>query len=384
MPLQDHMQLISVDDHLIEHPRVWADRLPAKYQELGPHIVEVPRAKGGAPSQVWEYQGQAYPQIGLNAVAGKKPEEYGIDPSRFDEMLPGCYDPVQRLADMDLDGVEAALCFPSFPRFAGTVFLEGEDRDVALASVTAFNDFMLDEWCAAAPHRYIPVMLLPLWSTELCVAEIERCSARGARAISFPDNPAGPLGLPSFFTTHWDDVFRAATAARLPLCMHFGTSRITPATSADATSAVHTALFGITLYNSMCEVIFSSILDRHPELKIVYSEGGIGWLPYALQRIDQVWEKYRHYTFIEPPLDPHRRPSEVARDHIWGCFIDDPVGIRMRDEVGIDQLLWESDYPHVDSLWPNSRKNAETAFADVPDEEVARITSQNARALFHF
>lgn len=115
MPLQDSMQLISVDDHLIEHPRVWADRLPAKYQDLGPRIVEVPRAKGGPPSQVWQYQGKTYPQIGLNAVAGKKPEEYGIDPSRFDEMLPGCYDPVQRLADMDLDGVEAALCFPSFP-----------------------------------------------------------------------------------------------------------------------------------------------------------------------------------------------------------------------------------------------------------------------------
>ena len=125
MPLQDYMQLISVDDHLIEHPRIWADRLPAEYQELGPRIVEVPRAKGGPPSQVWEYQGKTYPQIGLNAVAGKKPEEYGIDPSRFDEMLPGCYDPVQRLADMDLDGVEAALCFPSFPRFAGTVFLGG-------------------------------------------------------------------------------------------------------------------------------------------------------------------------------------------------------------------------------------------------------------------
>src|SRR3954467_14487330 len=132
MPLQPWMQLISVDDHLIEHPKVGTDRLPRKYLEQGPNIVEFERPDTGAMTQVWCYEGRIYPYIGLNAVAGKKPEEFGMEPTRYDEMIPGCYDPKARLRDMDLDGVWGALCFPSFPRFAGTVFLEGQDKELAL------------------------------------------------------------------------------------------------------------------------------------------------------------------------------------------------------------------------------------------------------------
>lgn len=391
--LEDTQELVSVDDHLVEHPDVWLSRLPRRYQEAAPHVIEasedeslvylgaVVQVKRG--SHVWVYEDHVLPNIAAIATMETRADAE-FEAVRFDEMRPGAYDPVARLGDMDRDGVSVQLPFPSFPGFAGTKFLDSADKELALLCVKAYNDYVLDEWCAAAPDRYIPVILLPLWSPELCVQEIERCAPRGARAISFPDNPAGPLGLPSFFTDHWDDVFRAATAAEMPLCMHFGASRIVPQASKDASVPVQTALFGITLYNSMCEIIFSSLLDHHPDLKIVYSEGGIGWLPYALQRIDQVWEKYRHYTFIEPPLDPERPPSAVARSHVWGCFIDDPVGVRMRDEIGVDRLLWESDYPHVDSLWPNSRKNAEAVFADVPNEDVAKIVSKNARALFRF
>lgn len=131
MPLQPSMKLLSVDDHLIEPPHVWTDRLPKKYIEDGPRIVEFPR-EGKPPVHQWVYEGRSYPNIGLNAVAGKSPEEFGVDPVRYDDMIPGCYDPKARLADMDIDGVHAMLCFPSFPRFCGTVFLEGEDKDLAL------------------------------------------------------------------------------------------------------------------------------------------------------------------------------------------------------------------------------------------------------------
>ncbi|WP_433598225.1 amidohydrolase family protein [Nocardia sp. CA-135953] len=379
MPLQPDMHLISVDDHLIEHPRVWADRLPEKYRALGPHIVEVPREKGGPPSQVWEYQGKRFPQIGLNAVAGKSPEEYGIDPARFDEMLPGCYDPVQRLADMDLDGVEAALCFPSFPRFAGTVFLEGPDRAVALASVRAFNDFILDEWCAAAPHRYIPLVILPLWDVQEAVKEIHRTAAKGARTIAFPENPA-PLGLPSVHSEHWDPVFSAAEELDLPLSLHFGTSGQSPRPSADGPLAVSITLFGTNSMSALTDLLFSPVFHKHPKLKVALSEGGIGWVPYIIERADYVWKRHRYYQNIDQTVSP----SELYFEHVYSCFIDDRHGLKNRFDVGLDNILWECDYPHSDSNWPNSRKIAQDVFADVPDEQVRKIVETNARTLFNF
>ncbi|MGB7147354.1 MAG: amidohydrolase, partial [Mycobacterium sp.] len=163
MPLQPHMKLLSVDDHLIEHPKVWTDRLPSKYVERGPRIVEIPRGDDLPPMQSWLYEDRPYPYIGLNAVAGKKPEEYGLEPVRYDDMIPGCYDPKARIVDMDIDGVEAMLCFPSFPRFCGTIFLEGEDKELARLSVQAWNDFSLDEWCATDPARFIPMAMVALW-----------------------------------------------------------------------------------------------------------------------------------------------------------------------------------------------------------------------------
>ncbi|MDT5213877.1 MAG: hypothetical protein QOK18_2116, partial [Mycobacterium sp.] len=208
MPLQPWMELISVDDHLIEHPKVWSDRLPTKYLEAGPKIIEWARPDTGAMCQVWEYEGRIYPYIGLNAVAGKKPEEYGIEPVRYDDMIPGCYDPKARVADMDIDGVQAMTCFPSFPRFAGAVFFEGEDKELAKLCSAAWNDFHLDEWAATAPDRFVPVAMLPFWDVDASVKEIHRVAAKGAKCVTFPDLP-DKLGLPSVHSDHWDPLLSA-------------------------------------------------------------------------------------------------------------------------------------------------------------------------------
>src|ERR1700730_2061884 len=218
MPLQDYMKILSVDDHLIEHPRVWQDRLPERFKENGPKSIEDARGH-----HVWLYEGRIYPNIGLNAVAGKSPEQFGMEPLRYDDMIPGCYDPNERLKDMDLDGVHGALCFPSFPGFAGGVFQRAEDKQLAAVCVEAWNDFHIDEWCATAPDRFIPLCILPTWDPLLAAKEVERVAEKGAKAITFPENPI-PLGLPSFHTDHWDRVFDACEAADLPLCLHFGSS----------------------------------------------------------------------------------------------------------------------------------------------------------------
>ncbi|TQM11254.1 amidohydrolase family protein [Pseudonocardia kunmingensis] len=379
MPLQPYMKLLSTDDHLIEHPRVWSDRLPAKYRDAGPQIVEQRMAEGQPPAQVWKYEDRIYPYIGLNAVAGKKPEEFGVEPIRYDDMIPGCYDPKARLADMDIDGVWGAINFPSFPRFAGTVFLEGEDKQLALLSVQAWNDFMLDEWCATAPDRFIPMAILPLWDADACVQEIHRTAAKGAKCVGFPENPV-PLGLPSFHSDHWEGVFSALEETDMPMCLHFGTSGQAPFTADDAPFAVAIALFGCNSMYATADLLFSPVFHRHPNLKVGLSEGGIGWIPYMLERIDGTWERHRYYQNVNQSV----RPSDLFRKHVHGCFIDDFFGVENRHHIGVDNITWECDYPHSDSYWPHSRKRAAEAFRNVPDEEVQRMVEHNVRRLYNF
>jgi predicted TIM-barrel fold metal-dependent hydrolase len=394
VPLQPWMKLLSTDDHVIEHPRVWVDRLPARYQEAGPRIVEispedadlvnvagmdVKQKPSTKPNQQWKYEDRLYPNIGLNAVAGKAREDYGIDPVRYDEMLPGCYDPVARLADMDLDGVWGALNFPSFARFACTVFLDGQDKELSRLGLQAYNDFMLDEWCATAPDRYIPLMGLPLWDEELCVQEVHRTAAKGAKAYMFPEGPHN-LGLPSFFQDGWDRLFSALEEVDLPLAMHFGGGGRSPDASPGAPLATVITMFGTNSMATLTDLIFSPVFHRHPKLKVGLSEGGIGWMPYILERADYVWERHRYYQNI----DQTTRPSDLFRKHVHGCFISDEHGVKVRHEIGISNITWESDYPHSDSNWPHSRKIAEEVFRDVPDDEVHKIAELNVRRLYHF
>ncbi len=236
MPLQEYMQILSVDDHLIEPPRVFLDRVPRRYLDALPRIIEDENGH-----HVWMFEGRRYPQIGLNAVAGKDPKDYGTEPVRYEDMIPGCYDPVERAKDMDLDGVQA------------------------------WNDFSVEEWGASAPGRFIPLAMLPVWDTALCVKEIHRVAAMGARAITFPENPA-PLGLPSFHTDHWDEVFAAAQDARLPVCLHFGSSSVVPGFTDDAPLAVSIALYSTNLMATTTDLLFSGLLQRHPGLKFVLAE----------------------------------------------------------------------------------------------------------------
>ncbi|BCQ07394.1 amidohydrolase [Mycobacterium heckeshornense] len=373
MPLQDYMKLISVDDHLIEHPRVWLDRLPAADHEQGPRVVETDNG-----SQVWMYQDKIYPNIGLNAVAGKDPREWGWDPVRFDQMMPGCYNSNERLKDMDLDGVHTGMAFPSFPRFAGTVFLEGDDRDHALRCVQAYNDFHIEEWSAADPERLPPVVILPVWDVRLCVDELRRTLAKGAKAVSFIESPT-PLGLPSFHTNYWDPLFSLAEEADIPLMMHFGTSGTRPFTAPDAPEATFIALMGLNSMQAMINLCFSPVFHRHPKLKIVLAEGGIGWMPWMLERADTTWERQRFWQDINQEV----KPSELFRRNIWGCFITDRTGIGLRHDIGIDRILWECDFPHSDSMWPKSRKALAEAVREVPDDEVHAMVELNARELFH-
>jgi predicted TIM-barrel fold metal-dependent hydrolase len=382
VPLQDHHQIVSVDDHLIEHPRVWQDRLPARFKDAAPKIVEVNNA------HQWSYDGQLFPSIGLNAVAGKPKEEYGVDPLRYEDMIPGCYDPAARIADMDLDGVQAALCFPSFPGFGGGVFHRASDKELALECIKAWNDFYVQEWCGAGPDRFVPLAMLPYWDIDLAVAEAKRTIANGARTFTFPDAPTA-LGLPSFHTRYWDPLFDVAQEAGTPLSLHFGSGSYVPGFSYSSRAPhdesmppfiVAITLFATNLMWTTVDLLFSGTLQRFPGLQFSLSEGGIGWIPYILERADYAWDRHRWYQDI----DKDSRPTDLFRRHFWGCFIDDEFGVDNRHAIGVDRITLEVDYPHSDSNWPNTRKRIAEELADVPDDEVEMITETNARRMLNF
>jgi predicted TIM-barrel fold metal-dependent hydrolase len=369
--LPDDTRLISVDDHIIEHRHVWQDRLPARFRAAGPHVVD----DDGIP--VWVYEDRRYPPLGLDAVAGDDPSEFKLSAKAFEAMRPGCYDPVARLADMDEDGVWAQLGFPQFPRFAGQTFLEGTDHELGLACVQAWNDFVVDEWCAADRDRLIPMCMVPLWDPVLAAGEVSRMAGRGARAITFSENPAA-LGLPSFWSDAWDPFLSAAEDADMPLCLHIGSSSRPIVPSPDVTIPVVISLLGLLSMSALADLVFSPVFERHPRLKVVFSEGGVGWMPYMLERLEQVWHKQRHHSKVNVT----QSPRECFRDHIWGAFISDEVGVANRHEIGVDKMLWESDYPHSDTMWPNSRATLAKHLVGIPDDEARRIAEGNARALF--
>ncbi|MCU1375196.1 MAG: amidohydrolase [Actinomycetia bacterium] len=366
-------KVISVDDHIVEHPHVWSDRLPAAMQDAGPRVVYNDQGV-----QQWLFEGAPAGNLALNAVAGKDPTELGMDPVTFDEMRPGCFDPKVRLDDMDTDGVWGQANFPNFPGFAGTVLSLAKDKALAVECVKAYNDFVLDEWCPAAPDRFIPIVLTPFWDVEESAKEVRRTAAKGARAISFVETPH-TLGLPSWHSDHWDPLLAEAEAAEMPLCLHFGSGGA-PTVAADANLVVLIALFGMNSIATTVDLLLSPVFHKFPSLKVALSEGGIGWMPYAIERVDSSWERHRWYNDVNRDV----RPSELFAEHIFGCFIQDEAGIEARHRIGVGNIMFESDYPHSDSMWPNSRARLEASLASVPDDEAVMIAETNARRLFRF
>ncbi len=378
--LRPDVQLISVDDHVVEPPHTFVEHIDPKFASGAPRVVEA-----GPGVQGWEWEGRFYPlQFQGNAATRRFREGEGghgedLFARSFDDIMPAAYDVHERVRAMDEDGVQAELLFPQFPRFGGTQFLEAEDKELALACVRAWNDWMLDEWAATYPDRFIPQTLVPLWDPSLAAAEVERCAAKGSKAVLFVENPH-PLGLPSFPTGHWDPLFSACEETNLPLSMHIGTSSgLMVKPSPESTPSVGIALCGVNSMSALGDLIYSGVLERHPRLRIALSEGGAGWVPYVLERLDYTWERSRYEG-----VACTEAPSEVFRRHFWVCMIVDRYAIANRHWIGIDKLMWEADFPHNDSNWPNSRKMLAEALVDVPDDEAARIAEHNAREFYDF
>jgi predicted TIM-barrel fold metal-dependent hydrolase len=369
-------RIISVDDHILEPQDLWQSRVPAKDRDRAPkverHYGRIDWDMDGKSRFVddpdksspdsgwcdhWVYDDMRWPIPAGFAGVTNEDADNGMVGTSYDEMREGCYDQKARIADMDLNGVEASLCFPSMPRFCGQTFLDRRDKVFALECLRIYNDWMIDEWCGGdGVGRLIPLTLIPLWDVELAVEEVRRCAGKGSHAIAFSEIPAY-LGLPSAHSKYWDPLFAVCEQTETVVNMHIGSSSTFNTTSKDAPHPVNAALTVQNSQGAFIDWILSGTFARFPQLRLALSEGQIGWMPYMLERLDSIWErgdKYEADLRVRLP-----EPPSAYMKNIYGCIFDDVHGLKNRDAIGMSQILFEVDYPHYDSTFPESMGAAE-------------------------
>jgi predicted TIM-barrel fold metal-dependent hydrolase len=372
----DDLILVSVDDHICEPADMFDGHVPARYRDRAPRVVEEPDG-----SLQWWYGDVRGRNLGLNAVAGKPPEMFNVDPLRYEDMRPGCYLVDERVRDMSAGGQLAGLNFPNWPGFSGQVLNAGPDRDVNLVMIKAYNDWHVDEWCGAHPDRFIPCGVLPLFDVDEAAREVRRLADKGCHAVTFSENPAG-LGMPSIHTDAWDPLFAACCDTGTVLCCHVGSSSKSASTGADAPAPVPMNLSSVMSIYTLGDLLWASFWHRFPRLRFALTEGDIGWIPYFLQRAEHTLARHNGWMRHEPPQG--LGPAALFRERIICCFIEDRVGVKLLDEFDVGNVCWESDYPHSDSSWPHAPERLEALFAGVPDDVVDQVTHANAMRHFRF
>lgn len=370
----DDMVLISVDDHVIEPPNAFIPHYPAHAKDKAPRM-ETENGK-----DFWLWQGRRYPTFGLNAVVGRPRSEYGMEPSRFQQLREGTYDLEKRIDDMNVNGLAAALNFPTFPTFAGKVFIDEPDREAGLMAVRAYNDWHIHDWCEPYKGRMIPLVLLPLWDMQATLDEMRRMSKLGVHAISFPDNPS-LIGLPSLHNEYWEPFWKECCDLNMVINCHIGTGARAAHASDESPIDAWITTMPMSIANSAADWLFATFWDRYPSLKMALSEGGIGWIPYLLERADFTYEHHHEWTFTNFGSE---RPSDRFKRHIITCFIDDQFGVKNLEYMNEEMVMWECDYPHSDTVWPNCPEYLWACINQMTPEVIDKITHQNAMKHYSF
>jgi len=388
-------RIISVDDHVVEPAHLWQTWLPEKFKAAGPRIERrgigsMKHIGGGAyeqtfdpdgpPADCWIFEDLVYIHKRHVAAVGYSRDEMTMTPMTYDEMRPGCYEVKGRVEDMLMNHVDMSLCFPTFPRFCGQTFTEAKDRELGLACVEAYNDWMIEEWCGESDGHLIPLCIVPLWDADLAAAEVRRNADRGCHAVCFSEIPPH-LGLPSIHSGYWDPFFQACQDTQTTVNMHIGSSSRMPATSPDAPVAVAASLSFNNSMASLTDFLFSGVLVRFPELILAYSEGQIGWLPYILERVDDVWREHRAWGGVKDLIP--EPPSTYYFRQVYGCFFRDNHGLESLHRVGVDNITFETDYPHTDTTWPHTLDVATEMMGHLPPDVQYKILRGNAIRMLH-
>jgi predicted TIM-barrel fold metal-dependent hydrolase len=371
------MIMVSIDDHYIEPPDMYDKHVPQKYKDQAPKLV---RNEHGIDE--WVFQGdKASTLLGLGATVGWPKNEWGFNAGSLSELRPGCFDVHARVRDMDANGMLASLNFPTMAGFNARTFAEAPDKPLAYIMLQAYNDWVVDEWCAEYPARFIPQGVVPMWDVELAAAEVHRMGKKGHKAMSFLETPH-TKGYPSFLSGYWDPMLKALCEENMVLCLHIGAGydviQSPKEAPVDHMMVLACQISAITAQ----DLLFGPTLRNFPDLKVALSEGGIGWIPFYMDRIDRHVE---NQSWLDHGNDFNgKKPSEIFRDHILACYITDPAGLKGRDRIGIDNIAWECDYPHTDTTWPYSPEQAWGEFMDAgcTPEEINKITFETACRFF--
>jgi len=356
-------ELISADSHVNPPPQMWAERLPREFRERAPRIEK------SDEGDVQVFEGRRTPILGINAMAGKREQDFSWNIRRLSDQRAGGYDPAARLADMDLDHVQAEILYGGGP-------LPSQDPALRLASFSAYNDWLAD-FCSHEPRRLIGQVYLPCETPEIAIAELRRCARRaglrGCVITRFPQKG-------DWFDPEWDPFWLTLVELGWPAGIHVGgRSREPGMPRLDSTGFIVDLLMSKLALAEACAMLaVSGLLQRHPELQVVSVEGQIGWLSFAEYYLDHVWAKHRHWVKNELP-EP---PSFYLRRQVSATFMEDPVGLRERHAIGVERILWSSDYPHSETTWPDSKKLTDDWFTEIAPDERRKILYENTARLY--
>jgi predicted TIM-barrel fold metal-dependent hydrolase len=360
------MVLISVDDHAIEPPNLFQGRLPARFKADEPRV-----AKFANGDERWMVEGKPWAGVGPAAVAGRRREELGDEPTRYAEVRPGCWDVDARIADMNANGTLMSLNFATLAGFAGEKFVGGKDKELMLALLRAHNE----DWAGRYPARLIPNGILPLWDIDLAIAELKRINDAGVKVVSFPENPTA-FGQPSIHWGHWDRLFAEIVARGMTVAIHIGTSGgLLPTPSMESPADVGVTLLNIKIAEAVADLLFSPLLLKFPDLRVMMSEGCMGWVPFLRERANAEYRNHRYWTHADLG---DLVPGDLLSRHFLFCFHEDDFGLSVRHAVGLEQIAWECDYPHADTTWPTSPERLWSSVKDFPKAEIDMITHLNA------
>jgi len=376
--------VIDCDTHITEPPDLFTSRLPEKWQEQAPRIHRNP----DTGLEMWTVgDGGPITPVGHSAVAGW-PEPFPAAPSSFDECPKASHDPHARLDYMDSLGIWAMALYPNVGGFGSQVFLDLKDPELMLACVRAYNDFLTD-WCAPAPERFIPITALPFWDVQASVAEIERCAALGHKGVLFTGEPHSH-GMPVLANPHWTPLWECAEANRLPISFHIGAGnfageafwtpeRIQHYGPGGVNSMFTTGLF-LDNAKQIVDLLFSGILPRHPDLKFVSVESGIGFIPFLLEAADHTFE-YGQVSKQRPEFT--MKPSEYFERQVYGCyFFEEYAPNRLLDKIPPDNVLFETDYPHPVCLYGNVREKIDAGLREATPTNRRKLLFDNAARLY--
>jgi predicted TIM-barrel fold metal-dependent hydrolase len=367
--------IVSCDDHLVEPRHMFEGRLPARLQARAPRIVV-----DDTGNEAWTFDDRLQPMIGGNAVAGISREmRHYYEPTRFTQMRRGCWDPDARVRDMDIAGIWASMNFPSnVSGFCGRVYSHCSDPELGRATTRAWNDWFHEEWYSVHPTRFIPLGLTHLEDPEAGATEIRRNADRGFKAVSMPELP-DKIGFPSISSDYWDPIMRACAETGTVAALHIGSSGVPDVVPAQHSQKLLTTLFPFSALRSCAEWLWSGYPAKYPELRVAMSEGGLGWVAGLIDRLQSNWE---HTGYAEDALGNGMSPVEVLQRNFWFCSLLDPSTIDTRHAIGIENIMFEVDYPHGDGYWPDCQAVIERTWGHIPDHELRQMLSLNAAALF--